>query len=101
MTATRRAADLLILAIAFLAFWQALNALVGSTALPGPAALLLGESLASASDGPALALHSVKRLPSPRWASPSASSISPSFRPGFAASAIASTASFEASNMLR
>jgi NitT/TauT family transport system permease protein len=40
MTATRRAADLMILAVAFLAFWQALNALVGSTALPGPAPTL-------------------------------------------------------------
>jgi NitT/TauT family transport system permease protein len=40
MTVTRRAADLLILAVAFLAFWQALNAVVGSTALPGPAPTL-------------------------------------------------------------
>ena len=40
MTATRRATDLLILAVAFLAFWQALNAVVGSTALPGPAPTL-------------------------------------------------------------
>jgi NitT/TauT family transport system permease protein len=38
MTATDhwRAGDLLILAVAFLAFWQGLNAVVGSTALPGP-----------------------------------------------------------------
>ncbi len=36
MTATRRIADLLILAAAFLAFWYGLNAVVGSTALPGP-----------------------------------------------------------------
>lgn len=40
MTATRRATDLLILAIAFLVFWQGLNAVVGSTALPGPAPTL-------------------------------------------------------------
>jgi NitT/TauT family transport system permease protein len=40
MTATRRAGDLLILALAFLVFWQALNAAVGSTALPGPAPTL-------------------------------------------------------------
>jgi len=36
MTAVRRTGDLAILALAFLAFWQALNAAVGSTALPGP-----------------------------------------------------------------
>jgi NitT/TauT family transport system permease protein len=40
MSATRRAADLLVLAIIFLAFWQGLNAVVGSTALPGPAPTL-------------------------------------------------------------
>lgn len=40
MIAGRRATDLLILAVAFLAFWQGLNAFVGSTALPGPAPTL-------------------------------------------------------------
>ena len=40
MTATRRVTDLLILVIAFLAFWQGLNAVVGSTALPAPAPTL-------------------------------------------------------------
>jgi NitT/TauT family transport system permease protein len=40
MSATRRGADLLILLFAFLLFWQGLNAVVGSTALPGPAPTL-------------------------------------------------------------
>ena len=40
MSARQRLADLCVLGIAFLAFWQALNAVVGSTALPGPAATL-------------------------------------------------------------
>ena len=40
MSARQRLADLAVLGIAFLAFWQALNAVVGSTGLPGPAATL-------------------------------------------------------------
>jgi NitT/TauT family transport system permease protein len=40
MSAWQRLADLSVLGIAFLAFWYALNAVVGSTALPGPAATL-------------------------------------------------------------
>ncbi len=40
MTARQRLTDLLVLGIGFLAFWQGLNAVVGSTALPGPAPTL-------------------------------------------------------------
>jgi NitT/TauT family transport system permease protein len=40
MTASRRVFDLLIVMAAVLAFWQGLNAVVGSTALPGPAPTL-------------------------------------------------------------
>jgi NitT/TauT family transport system permease protein len=40
MTATRRAADTLIIVIALLMIWQALHQLVGETALPGPLATM-------------------------------------------------------------
>ncbi len=40
MTATRRAADTLIILLALLLVWQALYAIVGATALPAPAATL-------------------------------------------------------------
>ena len=40
MTATRRAADTLIIVIALLMIWQVLHQLVGETALPGPLATM-------------------------------------------------------------
>jgi NitT/TauT family transport system permease protein len=40
MTATRRAADTLIIVIGLLMIWQALHQLVGETALPGPLATM-------------------------------------------------------------
>jgi NitT/TauT family transport system permease protein len=53
MTATRRAADTLVILIVMLLAWQALHKIVGATALPGP--------------GPTLA-YLANFLPSPRFA---------------------------------